>query len=176
MVRETLHLMDVTNTNAPWFPHFFFKLNTSAHRWYCLLSMHNTSASKQTGLLSSESSDSNTDEESLFGPPSGRSRWEDRRGRSGTPDLWASSNRPSESIRRGSDRELRAFINMRDQADKATEVGTKKATRKRKKLCIKQKKMTFWSRCWYNLIIKVCQNAADSNSVTAAVISQNTLR
>lgn len=89
---------------------------------FFLLSMHNTSTYKQTGLLSSESSDSDTDEESLFGPPSGRSQWENHQSRSRTADLWASSNRPSESIRRGSDRELQAFINMRDQADKATEV------------------------------------------------------
>ncbi|XP_013871923.1 melanoregulin [Austrofundulus limnaeus] len=86
-----------------------------------ILCMHNTSAYKQTGLLSSESSDSNTDEESLFGPPSGRSRWENHQSRRRTADLWASSNIPSESIRRGSDRELQAFINMRDQADQATE-------------------------------------------------------
>ncbi|XP_040058522.2 melanoregulin [Gasterosteus aculeatus] len=56
--------------------------------------------------VSSGSSDSDTEEESLFGPrPSRRCT----NGPCGSP------------TRRGSDRELQAFISMRDQADKATE-------------------------------------------------------
>ncbi|XP_074514340.1 melanoregulin [Sebastes fasciatus] len=71
-----------------------------------ILRMRNTKASRKPVQISSESSDSDPEEESLFGPRPSRRR----------------TNRPCDSpIRRGSDRELQAFINMRDQADKATE-------------------------------------------------------
>ncbi|XP_031714386.1 melanoregulin [Anarrhichthys ocellatus] len=77
-----------------------------------ILRMRTTTASRQP-VLSSESGDSGTEEESLFGPRPSRRR---------TEDPWANTNRPCDSpIRRGSDRELQAFISMRDQADKATE-------------------------------------------------------
>ncbi|XP_017276166.1 melanoregulin [Kryptolebias marmoratus] len=101
--------------------HYFPKHNREEKK--AILPMHNTSTPKQPELLSSDSSDSDTDEESLFGPlPSGRSPWKNHQSQSRAADLWASSNRPVESsIRRGSDRELQAFISMRDQADKATE-------------------------------------------------------
>ncbi|XP_068428008.1 melanoregulin-like [Clinocottus analis] len=71
-----------------------------------ILRMRGTTASRQT-VGSGESSDSDTEEESLFGPRPSRKPWANTSG--GSP------------IRRGSDRELQAFISMRDQADKATE-------------------------------------------------------
>ncbi|XP_037646316.1 melanoregulin-like [Sebastes umbrosus] len=71
-----------------------------------ILRMRNTKASRKPVQISSESSDSDPEEESLFGPRPSRRH----------------TTRPCDSpIRRGSDRELQAFINMRDQADKATE-------------------------------------------------------
>lgn len=86
--------------------------------------MHTTTASRQPELLSSESSDSDTEKESLFGPqPPGRCPWNNQPSQGSTVDPWGATNRPCDSpIRRGSDRELQAFISMRDQADQATEV------------------------------------------------------
>ncbi|XP_054471806.1 melanoregulin-like [Anoplopoma fimbria] len=77
-----------------------------------ILRMSKTTTSRQP-VLSSESSDSDREEESIFGP------WPSRRR---AVDPQAKKSRPCDSpIRRGSDRELQAFISMRDQADKATE-------------------------------------------------------
>ncbi|XP_040913691.1 melanoregulin-like [Toxotes jaculatrix] len=88
-----------------------------------ILRMRTTTASRQPELLSSESSDTDTEEESLFGPqPSKWGPWNSKQSQRSTADPWASTNRHCDPpIRRGSDRELQAFINMRDQADKATE-------------------------------------------------------
>ncbi|XP_042350628.1 melanoregulin-like [Plectropomus leopardus] len=84
--------------------------------------MRTTKASRQP-VLSSESSDSDIEEESLFGPgPSKRRLQNSHPSQKNTVDLWINASGPCEPpIRRGSDRELQAFINMRDQADKATE-------------------------------------------------------
>ncbi|XP_037542264.1 melanoregulin-like [Nematolebias whitei] len=100
--------------------HCFPKHNKEEKK--AILRMHSTASSQQPELLSSETSGSDTDED-LFGPPpSERSLWKNHRSLSRTADLCASSNRPDESsVRRGSDRELQAFISMRDQADQATE-------------------------------------------------------
>ncbi|XP_056292006.1 melanoregulin-like [Pseudoliparis swirei] len=70
--------------------------------------MRTSTASRQT-VVSSESSDSGTEEESLFGPQPSRKLWADASGASGS------------SSRRRSDRQLQAFISTRDQADTATE-------------------------------------------------------
>uniref|UniRef100_A0A3Q1FHF8 Melanoregulin n=1 Tax=Acanthochromis polyacanthus TaxID=80966 RepID=A0A3Q1FHF8_9TELE len=85
--------------------------------------MRTTATSRPPEQLSSSSSNSDTEEESLFGPPpSRRSPWENQESQRSNTDQSATSNRLDGSvIRRGSDRELEAFINMRDQADKATE-------------------------------------------------------
>lgn len=119
-----------------------------AHCCFYLPSMHSTATPQQPELLSSETSGSDTDED-LFGPPpSERSLWKNHGtgSLSRTADLWASSNRPAESsVRRGSDRELQAFISMRDQADQATEVtekcwwGHKKGTMITT-MCVKKKR------------------------------------
>ncbi len=86
--------------------------------------MRTTTASRQPEQSSSESSDSDTEEESLFGPqPLRRSPRNNQPSQSSAVDPCSNTNRPCESpIMRGSDRELQAFISMRDQADKATEV------------------------------------------------------
>ncbi|TKS67487.1 Melanoregulin Dilute suppressor protein -like protein [Collichthys lucidus] len=85
--------------------------------------MHTTTkASKQPELLSSESSDSDTEKESLFGPqPSRKSPWSKEPSQRNLL-ICAPVNRPNESpIRRGSDRVLQDFISMIDQAYTATE-------------------------------------------------------
>lgn len=86
--------------------------------------MRTTTASRPPEQLSSESSDSDSEEESVFGPqPLRRSPQKNQQRQKSTEHPWATINRPCDSpIRRGSDRELQAFISMRDQADKATEV------------------------------------------------------
>ncbi|XP_034742125.1 melanoregulin-like isoform X2 [Etheostoma cragini] len=88
-----------------------------------ILCMRTTAASTQPELSSSESSDSDIEEESLFGPqPSRRRPRNHQLSQRSTVDRWASTNRACESpIRRGSDRELQDFISMRDKADQATE-------------------------------------------------------
>nr|XP_046260456.1 melanoregulin-like [Scatophagus argus] len=85
--------------------------------------MHTSTASTQPDVLTSESSDSDTDRESLFGPQSSMSNpWNKKKSQSSAVDPWAKLNSSCESPnRRGSDRELQAFISMRDQADEATE-------------------------------------------------------
>ncbi|KAL6100568.1 mreg [Pungitius sinensis] len=62
---------------------------------------------RTSGQPAASSGSSDTEEESLFGPRPSRRRTD--------------GPRDSPSSRRGSDRELQAFISMRDQADKATE-------------------------------------------------------
>ncbi|XP_070694677.1 melanoregulin-like [Pempheris klunzingeri] len=101
----------------------WYYLNHNREEKNAILRMRSTTTSKQPELLSSESSDSDTEKESVFGPqPSGRSPWIDQQSKGSTEGPWASTNRPCDSpIRRGLDRELQAFISMRDQADQATE-------------------------------------------------------
>uniref|UniRef100_UPI0037E72B22 melanoregulin-like n=1 Tax=Semicossyphus pulcher TaxID=241346 RepID=UPI0037E72B22 len=86
-----------------------------------ILHLQNARAAKQPELISSDSSD--TEEESLFGPqPSRRSPWNKQPSQRSTVEPWATTNKPPDSpVRRGLDKELQAFINMRDQADQATE-------------------------------------------------------
>lgn len=80
---------------------------------YSFSSMRSSPASRQPEVLSSDSSDSDTDGESLFRPQCSRSK----------SSQAATISRPCESpVRRGLDRELQAFISMRDQTDEATEV------------------------------------------------------
>ncbi|XP_008291738.1 melanoregulin [Stegastes partitus] len=88
-----------------------------------ILRMRTTTASRPPEQPSSSSSSSDTEEESLFGPPpSGTSPWENQGIQRSSADQWATSDRLDDSlIQRGSDRQLEAFISMRDQADKATE-------------------------------------------------------
>ncbi|KAF7216075.1 melanoregulin-like [Nothobranchius furzeri] len=98
-----------------------FKSRT-VHVSFRLPRMRKTPSSTFPERLSSESSDSET-EESLFGPSaSGRSPLKDNHNQSRTADPSFTPNRADIScFRRGSDRELQAFISMRNQADKATE-------------------------------------------------------
>ncbi|KAM8749838.1 melanoregulin [Acanthopagrus schlegelii] len=85
-----------------------------------ILRMRTSSASRQPDPASSESSDSDTNWESIFGPqpPTGSKKPSQRT----TSYPLATISRAREaSIRRGSEGKLQDFINMRDQADKATE-------------------------------------------------------
>ncbi|CAJ1071371.1 melanoregulin-like isoform X2 [Xyrichtys novacula] len=72
-------------------------------------------------VLISDSSDS--EEESLFGPHSSkRNSWNERPNQRSTGEPQDSTSKPPDSSkRRGSDKELQAFISMRDQTDQATE-------------------------------------------------------
>ena len=100
-----LHLMSFVITTSP-FPSS---------------SMRTSSASRQPEPASSESSDSDTNWESIFGPqPPTRSKKPSQRTTS--YPLATISRAREASIRRGSEGKLQDFINMRDQADKATEV------------------------------------------------------
>ncbi|XP_073329204.1 melanoregulin-like [Pagrus major] len=85
-----------------------------------ILRMRTSSASRQPEPVSSESSDSDTNWESIFGPQP--SRGSKKLSQRSTSYPLATINRAREDpIRRGSDGKLQAFISMRDQADKATE-------------------------------------------------------
>ncbi|KAM4559115.1 melanoregulin [Odontesthes bonariensis] len=88
-----------------------------------ILSTHTTSPPRPLELLSSGSSSSDTEEESLFGPlPMKKNPWAYQQKQRKTADPWATAIRHGDSCtRRGWDRELQAFISMRDQTDKATE-------------------------------------------------------
>ncbi|KAJ0070058.1 hypothetical protein NL108_000334 [Boleophthalmus pectinirostris] len=88
-----------------------------------------TTATRPPELQSSESTDSDP-EESIFGPQSSRRNpWNDppeqkqkQKGHRSSVEVWSMhKTRSRGSKRRSSDRELQAFINMRDKADKATE-------------------------------------------------------
>ncbi|XP_044222342.1 melanoregulin-like [Thunnus albacares] len=100
-----------------------YYLNHSREEKNAILRMRTTKVSRPPEQLSSESSDSDREVESLFGPqPSRRSPRSNQQSQMISENPWASINRPCDSpIRQGSDRELEAFINMRDRADKATE-------------------------------------------------------
>lgn len=84
-------------------------------------SMRTSSASRQPEPASSESSDSDTNWESIFGPQPPRGSKKPSQRTTSYPLATISRARES-SIRRGSEGKLQDFINMRDQADKATEV------------------------------------------------------
>ncbi|KAM7380781.1 hypothetical protein PAMP_004054 [Pampus punctatissimus] len=100
-----------------------YYLNHNREENNAILRMRSTTASRPSEPLSSESSDSDTEEESIFGQqPLRRSLQNNQQSLKSTEHPWANINRPCDfPIRRGSDRELQAFISMRDQADKATE-------------------------------------------------------
>ncbi|XP_047457133.1 melanoregulin-like [Mugil cephalus] len=96
-----------------------YYLRHSREEKNAILRMHKTSRLPEQ--LSSESSESDLEEESLFGPPTSTPRNNQQR-QGSTAAQCATTNRLEDSpIRRGSDRELEAFISMRDQADEATE-------------------------------------------------------
>ncbi|KAG7241744.1 hypothetical protein INR49_025209, partial [Caranx melampygus] len=101
--------------------HYYLKHNREEKN--AILRMQTTVTPRRPELMSSDSSDSDTEEESLFGPqPSKSSLRRNKQGQRSTANPWASTHTAHDSpIRRGSDRELQAFISMRDQADKATE-------------------------------------------------------
>lgn len=84
--------------------------------------MHTTSRPPEQ--LSSGSSDSETEDKNIFGPPPSKmSQWNNGQSRKSAVDQSAVANRPDDpAISHGLDGELQAFISMRDQTDEATEV------------------------------------------------------
>ncbi|XP_062258866.1 melanoregulin-like [Platichthys flesus] len=101
--------------------HYYLRHNREEKN--AILRIRNKAAPRPPDLLPSESSDNDTEEESLFGPET--SRWspssnKSQRGNS-DPPLSNTDRARGSPLRRESDRELQAFISMRDQADKATE-------------------------------------------------------
>uniref|UniRef100_A0A3B3ZMQ6 Melanoregulin n=1 Tax=Periophthalmus magnuspinnatus TaxID=409849 RepID=A0A3B3ZMQ6_9GOBI len=83
-----------------------------------------TTVPRPPELQSSDSTDSDTEEDSIFGPQSSRRNpWKQKQaGHRSSVEVWSiHKTRSGASKRRSSDRELQAFISMRDQADKATE-------------------------------------------------------
>lgn len=87
--------------------------------------MSSTGSSRQPEVLPSDSSDSDADLGDLFGPQTLKmSQWSHKQSRRSPGDSRAAAScRPSESPpREGLDRELKAFIDLRDQTDTATEV------------------------------------------------------
>ncbi|KAF7646663.1 hypothetical protein LDENG_00184150 [Lucifuga dentata] len=103
-----------------------YHLKSSVEKKKAILRMHTTRASRPPEQLTNESSDSDPCEKGLFGPqPSRRSPGNRQQSRGRFVDPWANipnSNYPNDSpMRCGSDRELQAFISMRDQTDKDTE-------------------------------------------------------
>ncbi|MEQ2233324.1 hypothetical protein ILYODFUR_020617 [Ilyodon furcidens] len=101
--------------------HYYLMQNREEKK--AILRMRTNSRSKPPKRISSESSDTETEEESLFGPLClEKNPRNNHQNQKLTVDQWPDSNTPQRSfIRCGSDRELQAFINMRDKADKATE-------------------------------------------------------
>uniref|UniRef100_A0A3P9IWK8 Melanoregulin n=1 Tax=Oryzias latipes TaxID=8090 RepID=A0A3P9IWK8_ORYLA len=92
-------------------------LRTSREEKKAILRLNTTSASRRAEELTSESSDS--EEESLFGPPSLK---DSRQGPRKASDPWAASDSLVDSCSsRGSEKELQAFLSMREEADQATE-------------------------------------------------------
>lgn len=90
------------------------------HFTFFLFSLNRTLTSRRAEQLTSESSDSDNEEDSLFGPPSSKNS---RRGQRRPSDPWAASDSLVDSCSsRGSEKELQAFLSMRDEADQATEV------------------------------------------------------
>ncbi|XP_026233106.1 melanoregulin-like [Anabas testudineus] len=101
--------------------HYYMKHNRGERN--AILRMHKTTASTLPELLSSDSSDSDTEEESLFGAQSSRKNlWNNQQSQRSSIEQRVTANTPCDlPVRRGSDRQLQDFISMRDQADKATE-------------------------------------------------------
>ncbi|CAN9497933.1 unnamed protein product [Ophioblennius macclurei] len=99
---------------------YYVKHNREEKR--SILRMRQTTISRPPEHLSSDSSDCDT-EESIFGPlSSGRSPWRTQQSQTSSADLWTTTNQVSNPyVRRGSDRELQAFITMRNKTDEATE-------------------------------------------------------
>ncbi|XP_034549795.1 melanoregulin-like [Notolabrus celidotus] len=90
-----------------------YYLSHSREEKNAILRLRNSKAARQPEVLSSDSSD--TDEESLFGPhPPRRNPWNEQPSQRSTVEPWATKNKYP-------DKELQAFINMRDQTDQATE-------------------------------------------------------
>ncbi|XP_039883691.1 melanoregulin-like [Simochromis diagramma] len=86
-----------------------------------ILRMHSTP--RPLEQLSSGSSDSETEEKNIFGPPPSKtSQWKNQQSQRSTADQQAIADRTENTpISQGLDRELQAFISMRDQTDEATE-------------------------------------------------------
>ncbi|XP_039455648.1 melanoregulin-like [Oreochromis aureus] len=86
-----------------------------------ILRMHSTPRPPEE--LSSGSSDSETEEKNIFGPPPSKmSQWNNRQSQRSTADQRAITDRAENTpVSQGLDRELQAFISMRDQTDEATE-------------------------------------------------------
>ncbi|XP_029968342.1 melanoregulin [Salarias fasciatus] len=83
-----------------------------------IMCMRHPTTSRPPEQLSSDSSD--TEEESLFGPRSSGRRIQEKQ--KSSAELWSITSRIGDPpVRRGSDRELQAFITMRDKTDEATE-------------------------------------------------------
>ncbi|XP_038143577.1 melanoregulin-like [Cyprinodon tularosa] len=101
--------------------HYYLMQNREERK--AILRMRTSSRSRPPEQLSSDSSDSETEEESLFGPQClAKNPKYNQQSQRSMVDCWAETIGAEEAqIRRGSDRELKAFINMRDQADTATE-------------------------------------------------------
>ncbi|AWP12861.1 putative melanoregulin-like [Scophthalmus maximus] len=94
-----------------------FYLNPNRDEKKAILRVRTAPPPRPPEPLSSEPSDSDPEEESLIGrEPSEWNLRGNRQSQRGTCDPRAGAN-----VRRESDRELQAFISMRDQADKATE-------------------------------------------------------
>ncbi|KAM9851177.1 melanoregulin [Aulostomus maculatus] len=95
---------------------YYLKYNTEEKN--AILRTHSSAASRPPQPVSSESSDSDTGEQSLFGPQHARNNpWKDRHSHRSSI-----TNPPGDpAVRQGSDRELQALISMRDQTDQATE-------------------------------------------------------
>ncbi|XP_024141743.1 melanoregulin [Oryzias melastigma] len=92
---------------------------TSREEKKAILRLNRTLTSRRAEQLTSESSDSDNEEDSLFGPPSSKNS---RRGQRRPSDPWAASDSLVDSCSsRGSEKELQAFLSMRDEADQATE-------------------------------------------------------
>ncbi|KAF0026362.1 hypothetical protein F2P81_021099 [Scophthalmus maximus] len=95
-----------------------FYLNPNRDEKKAILRVRTAPPPRPPEPLSSEPSDSDPEEESLIGrEPSEWNLRGNRQSQRGTCDPRAGAN-----VRRESDRELQAFISMRDQADKATEM------------------------------------------------------
>ncbi|XP_034429734.1 melanoregulin-like [Hippoglossus hippoglossus] len=100
--------------------HYYLRHNREEKN--AILRIRTRAAPRPPDLLPSESSDNDTEEESLFGPETSRWSLSSNKSQRGSSDPQSGTNRARGSpLRRESDRELQAFISMRDQADKATE-------------------------------------------------------
>ncbi|KAG7502467.1 melanoregulin-like [Solea senegalensis] len=101
--------------------HFYLKPNREEKK--AILSMPTPTAPRPLELLPSDSSNSDTEKESHFGTqPMIWNFWSDKKSqRSTSGPMSRTSNSRDSAIRRESERELQAFISMRDETDKDTE-------------------------------------------------------